>query len=186
MVLPLGFDVKALIPQGFTGSPNYLGFLNNLMTLIICESLREIGEVACVTSAWSSRGQTLKSQIIQSCTSQRLRRKALKDSTTTVEALLAEARALEISEQQATDIESPGTANVVLPPKSETPDKTARCFNCGGSWPHDAKAGCPARSRKCNSCKKYSHYAQYCRSSQKGQPDRRGGKHPNGNKKRRR
>ena len=31
-----------------------------LMTLIICESLREIGEVACVTSAWSSRGQTLK------------------------------------------------------------------------------------------------------------------------------
>ena len=59
-VLSLGFDVKALIPQGFTGSPNYFGFLNNLMTLIICESLREIGEVACVTSAWSSRGQTLK------------------------------------------------------------------------------------------------------------------------------
>ena len=59
-VLPLGFDVKALVPQGFTGSPNYFGFLNNLITLIICESLREIGEVACVTSAWSSRGQTLK------------------------------------------------------------------------------------------------------------------------------
>ena len=48
-VLPLGFDVKALIPQGFTGSPNYFGFLNNLMTLIICESLREIGEVAYVS-----------------------------------------------------------------------------------------------------------------------------------------
>ena len=30
------------------------------MTLIICESLREIDEVACVTSAWSSCGQTLK------------------------------------------------------------------------------------------------------------------------------
>ena len=59
-ILPLGFDVKALIPQRFTGSPNYFGFLNNLMTLIICESLREIGEVACVTSAWSSRGQSLK------------------------------------------------------------------------------------------------------------------------------
>ena len=29
------------------------------MTLIICESLREIGEMTCVTSAWSSRGQTL-------------------------------------------------------------------------------------------------------------------------------
>ena len=31
------------------------------MTLIICESLREIGEMVCVTSAWSSHGQTLNS-----------------------------------------------------------------------------------------------------------------------------
>ena len=51
--------MKASIPQGLTGSPNYFGILNNLVTLIICESLREIGEMACVTSAWSSRGQTL-------------------------------------------------------------------------------------------------------------------------------
>ena len=47
--------MKALIPQGLTGRPNYFGFLNNLMTFIICESLREIGAMACVTSAWSSR-----------------------------------------------------------------------------------------------------------------------------------
>ena len=46
--------MKTLIPQGLTGTPNYFGVLNNLMTLIICESLREIGEMACVTSAWSS------------------------------------------------------------------------------------------------------------------------------------
>ena len=59
-MLSLGFDVKALIPQGSTGRPNYFGLLSNLMTLIICESLREIGEIACVTSAWSFRGQTLK------------------------------------------------------------------------------------------------------------------------------
>ena len=58
--LSLGFDVKASIPQGLTRSPNYIGLLNNLMTLIICESLREIGEMAGVTFAWSSRGQTLK------------------------------------------------------------------------------------------------------------------------------
>ena len=76
----------------------------------------------------------------------------------TLEALLAEARVLNVSEQQVTDIESAGTANAVLPPKSETPDKTARCLNCGGSWPHDAKAGCPARNRKCDSCEKYGHY----------------------------
>ena len=40
------------------------------MILIICESLREIGEVACVTSAWSSRGQTLKFKD-KSCRSKR-------------------------------------------------------------------------------------------------------------------
>ena len=51
--------MKALIPQGLIGRPNYFGLLNNSMTLIICESLRQIGVMACVTSAWSSRGQTL-------------------------------------------------------------------------------------------------------------------------------
>jgi len=59
LVLPLGFDVKALIPQGLSGSPNYFGLLNNSMILIICKSLREIGQTACVMSAWSSRGHTL-------------------------------------------------------------------------------------------------------------------------------
>ena len=50
----------ALIPQGLAGSPNYFGFLNNFVTLINCESLKEIGEIACVTPARSFRGQTLK------------------------------------------------------------------------------------------------------------------------------
>ena len=48
-VLSLEFDVKALLPQGLTGSPIYFGLLNNLMTLINCESLREIGEMAYVS-----------------------------------------------------------------------------------------------------------------------------------------
>ena len=51
----------AFIPQGWTGSPNHSVFLNNLETLTDCESLKEIGEMACVTPAWSSRGQTYRS-----------------------------------------------------------------------------------------------------------------------------
>ena len=62
-VLSLGFDVKALVPQGLTGSPNYFGLLNNFMTLIVCESLREIDVMACVTPAWSSLGQTLNTHL---------------------------------------------------------------------------------------------------------------------------
>ena len=53
-----GVDVGALIPQGLSGNPNYCGFLNNLVTLINCESLKEIVEMACVTPTRSLRGQT--------------------------------------------------------------------------------------------------------------------------------
>ena len=53
----------ALIPQGLAGSPNYFGFLNSLVILINCESLKEIGEMACVTPAWSFHGQALKGEL---------------------------------------------------------------------------------------------------------------------------
>ena len=53
----------ALIPQGLSGNPNYCGFLNNLVTLINCESLKEIGEMACVTPT-RSRGPLLDRLII--------------------------------------------------------------------------------------------------------------------------
>ena len=58
-LLSLGFNVGALIPQGLAKSPNYSGLLNNFMTLIKCESFKEIGEMACVTPARSFLGQTL-------------------------------------------------------------------------------------------------------------------------------
>ena len=59
-LLPQGFDVGALIPQGLAGSPNHFGIFNNLVTLLKCESLKEIGEMACVTPSRSSCGQYLK------------------------------------------------------------------------------------------------------------------------------
>ena len=49
----------ALILQGLDGNPNYFGFLNNSLTLTNCESLKEIGVMACVTPARPSREQTL-------------------------------------------------------------------------------------------------------------------------------
>ena len=95
----------------------------------------------------------IKSQIILSCSSQRYRRKALRDTTMTLETLLNEARDLEISETQAKDIESSGNvANAVLPTPSQ-PKKN--CFNCGGIWPHDSKTDCSARNRNCSGCHKH-------------------------------
>ena len=75
------------------------------------------------TCEFADTDKEIKSQIILSCSSQRLRRKAFKDTTMTLQALLDEARALEVSEKQAVDIESSGSANAVLPQKSKTPEK---------------------------------------------------------------
>lgn len=47
----------------------------------------------------------IKSQIILSCSSQRLQHKALRDTIMTLETLLNVARPLEISEMQAKDME---------------------------------------------------------------------------------
>lgn len=76
-----------------------------------------------------------------------------------LEVLLAEVRTFEVSEQQATDIESPGGANALLLPKSETPDKAARCFNY-----EKIDHTMPKLDVLLGICKKYGHYAQHCRS----------------------
>ena len=52
----------------------------------------------------------IKTQIIQSCISTRLRRKALRDSTLTLNALLAEGRSIEVSENQAKGTSFPRTS----------------------------------------------------------------------------
>ena len=102
----------------------------------------------------------IKLQIILSCSSQRLRRKALR--TLILETLLNEARALEISEMQAKEIKSSGNANAVLPQSVQKSRAKGNCCNCGESWPHNPKTSCPARNRKCNSCHKCGHYAKFC------------------------
>ena len=89
------------------------------------------------TCEFSDIDKEIKPQIIQSCSSQRLRCKALRDATMTLHALLDEARALEVFEKQAKDIESSESANSVLPQPPETPQGKRFCYNCGGSWPHD-------------------------------------------------
>lgn len=57
--------------------------------------------------------QEIHSQIIQSCLSQRLRRKTLKESKLTLASLVNEARALDVSESQAKEIDSTSSVNAV-------------------------------------------------------------------------
>lgn len=38
--------------------------------------------------------------------------------------------------------------------------KNARCFSCGGIYPH--KGQCPASGKECHSCGKKNHFAKFC------------------------
>lgn len=119
----------------------------------------------------------IKTQIIQSCTSSQLRRKALREPDLTLDDLLNHGRACELSELQATGMEADKTAAVNKVQHKTGRDTTARnkwtpswqpnnrCGNCGGRYPHEQ--GCPAKDKICHSCGKYNHFAKQCRSKRK-------------------
>ena len=123
----------------------------------------------------------IKSQLIQCCVSSRLRRKGLKTPDVSLEQLLDDARALEISEKQASGIEV-NAVNSVAPHKQSNnwrkpTNSKARssqgsqkvCYNCGGRWPHDRV--CPAQGKCCHNCGKMGHFSKCCKS-QRSKPQR--------------
>ena len=128
----------------------------------------------------------IKSQIIRCCTSQRLRRRALRDEMT-LNDLLTLARTQELAEIQAAGMEQETancigqeSANAVKHKKkycekkqtssnykqSNKPDIKNKCFNCGGNYPHEGS--CPARGKSCSECGKANHFAVVCRSKRYG------------------
>lgn len=134
----------------------------------------------------------IKSQIVQSCSSARLRRRALRDGDMTLENLLTLARAFELSDQQAQDIEGskpeevnfmknksrgrgktrgkgreknpegPATSNSQKTYKPQA-QQNKTCYRCGGTFPHKSKP-CPAKGQKCTVCSKIGHFGKMCRS----------------------
>ncbi|KAK3594321.1 hypothetical protein CHS0354_028703 [Potamilus streckersoni] len=93
------------------------------------------------------------------------------------------ARAMKLSDRQATEIENEN-ANVITKrrTKSRSRNKThfvkkaevsnkkqyrnQTCRNCGGENPHKYRQ-CPAKGRQCNFCKNKNHFAKACRSRRK-------------------
>ena len=122
----------------------------------------------------------IKSQIIQSCTSSKLRRKALSEEMT-LNKLLETARTLELAEKQASGIENNNSSvNKIHQKESEqrthhwkprrnpeprtkgTYRQSSKCYNCGGHYPHKTK--CPAFKQICSNCGRENHFAAYCKS----------------------
>ena len=127
---------------------------------------------------FADTSKEVKSQIIQGCHSTRLRRKALLRDDTDLTGLLSAARALELSEKHATEIEQSDrdSANAVrksnqrrrnnpryLQKQSKfEPKKKTNCRNCGGEFPYASKS--PVLGKTCNFCRKVNHFVKVCRS----------------------
>lgn len=126
----------------------------------------------------------LKSHIIQTCTSTRLRRKALSEPDMTLQQLLDAARSMEAAERQLKSIESnheasntdtnvaavqrfddsrrPGTGRTVSMGRGKPPN-TSTCRNCGGPFPHaGGMINCPSYGKRCSNCFRFNHVAKYC------------------------
>lgn len=124
----------------------------------------------------------IKSQIIQSCRSTKLRRRALKDASLTLEKLLDIERASEVTEHEVKNMENKEsenmTANKLVRQKKKKQFQSQKqassqkqrpelshankCRRCGGSYPHTDQ--CPAMGRECRLCHKMNHFAKECRS----------------------
>ncbi|XP_014666498.1 PREDICTED: uncharacterized protein LOC106808332 [Priapulus caudatus] len=156
----------------------------NIMTY--CTRLRKQAEYC----EFPNLNGEIKSQIIQSCLSSRLRRRALRDSDITLDELLTLARGFELSDQQAHVIEHPngreesvqmihnrqppnsfrgkargrGKQSYRKPCAQQQKEKTRQCYRCGGEFPH--QSNCPAKGKMCSLCKKSNHFAKMCKSRQ--------------------
>src|SRR5208282_308941 len=127
----------------------------------------------------------IKSHIIQTCLSTRLRRRALVETTLSLQALLDLGRSMETTEKQVKVIESatgnaatgresvayvrrqPRGGNWSRPPACRYP--VTLCRNCSKPFPHPGgKESCPAFSSICRGCQKRGHWLICCRSSGRG------------------
>ncbi len=139
------------------------------------------------TCEFTSVEKEIKSQIILNCSSSHLRRRALRESSLTLKALLDLGRTMEISEKQASGIESKSiypdepellnytrmsqrsqsrhSPSAPFPRSRELPNPFSTCGHCGYAYPHpQGQASCPARGSQCRSCGKMNHFARCCRS----------------------
>ncbi|KAK0144485.1 hypothetical protein N1851_017146 [Merluccius polli] len=131
--------------------------------------IRKILRILAKNCEFADVEKEIKAQLIQSCSSTRLRRKALREPGTSLNDLLEYGRAMELSEQQAAGME--GSAVSVNAGRAATSRCAGRarpnnqCRNCGGKYPHDGE--CPAKGKDCKACGKLNQFAKQCRSNQK-------------------
>nr|XP_006822924.1 PREDICTED: uncharacterized protein K02A2.6-like [Saccoglossus kowalevskii] len=114
------------------------------------------------TCTFHNEDEEIKSQIVLSTTSARLRRRALRENVS-LKDILDAGRAFEISERQAKGIEDTDRERGQIKGPTRN-DISKSCFRCGGIYPHK-DTPCPAYGKACKKCQKIGHFAKVCRSN---------------------
>ena len=134
------------------------------------------------TCEFADEKHETKIQLIERCSSTRVRRKALREEAITLDDLLKYGRSLEVSEQQAGELEKTHEHSDSINALHKNTDRTRNppsnkskaeqmCFYCGGSYPHPGgKTSCPAFGKKCRGCGRLGHFKEVCRAKHSGRP----------------
>lgn len=124
-------------------------------------------------------------QVVQACSSDKLRRQLLQIDLLCLKDVLEKGRIHDSVESQARTLETKPLVNSVKPPSQHflqptnnqqrtlnsvdqgkgRPSKTDpnRCANCGHPYPHNTR--CPAFTKTCSACNKQNHFAAVCLST---------------------
>ncbi|XP_062593850.1 uncharacterized protein LOC134255343 [Saccostrea cucullata] len=129
---------------------------------------------------FTNTDKEILSQIIQSCRSNQLRRRALREPDKGLEDIIQLGRSLELSDSQAQAMERhvDQTVNKLHVRSSRQSSGASRggkryqstrkpdkhCWKCGGVFPHKGDKPCPAHNQKCHKCQKMGHFKSVCRS----------------------
>jgi hypothetical protein len=116
---------------------------------------------------FTNKEQEIKSQIIQSCRSKKLRREALQNKRWDLKSLLDQARTFDLVDRQAAEIEDQDSLSVNAVNKLKNKHKQKHqhqreCSYCGNEFHRDGLQSCPARGKACNYCKKPNHFVSRC------------------------
>ena len=114
--------------------------------------------IAAKTCNFTNEEEEITSHIIQRCSSDGLKSKALRSNNQlTLKQIIDMGR---LDESVKHHIEQMSRKNV-----NTTSQDMNKCRNCGYDKLHQRTAGiCPARGRNCKNCGKDNHYARMCRS----------------------
>ena len=127
-----------------------------------CTRLRRLAQ----TCEFTNEDEEIKSHIVVSCLSSRLRRRALREDMD-LKALLDYGRGLEMSDKQAKGIEEQEklakVAEVQAVREGKPKSENKKCYRCGENYPHKGRP-CPALNETCRHCRKKGHYTKVCRS----------------------